>query len=110
MSNFENWTEITKGLYRYVIGANVCYEIHILYHNKKRDILRANASLFVVGDWYDKTGKSFFERDAITVYAILYATRTNMVGRIAIISKTNPCALSFRVQSVTRCIGLITNE
>lgn len=65
MSNFENWTEITKGLYRYVIGANVCYEIHILYHNKKRDILRANASLFVVGDWYDKTGKSFFERECL---------------------------------------------
>lgn len=23
----KNWTEITKGLYRYVVGASVCYEM-----------------------------------------------------------------------------------
>lgn len=65
MSNLEKWNEITKGLYRYVIGANACYEIHILYHDKKTDILTAKASLYIVGDWYDKTGKSFFERECL---------------------------------------------
>lgn len=65
MSNLEKWNEITKGLYRYVIGANACYEIHILYHDKKTDILTAKASLYIVGDWYDMTGKSFFERECL---------------------------------------------
>lgn len=30
----ENWTEITKGLYRYIVSASVRYEIHIMYHAK----------------------------------------------------------------------------
>ena len=45
------WTEITKGLYRYVVAASCCYEIHIMYHAKDTDILTANASLYIVGDW-----------------------------------------------------------
>lgn len=65
MKNFENWNEITKGLYRYVIAANVCYEIHILYHSKNADVLTAKSSLFLVGDWYDKQGNSFFERECL---------------------------------------------
>ena len=27
MIKLENWKEVTKGIYRYVIGANVAYEI-----------------------------------------------------------------------------------
>ena len=56
MNKLENWTEITKGLYRYVVAASCCYEIHIMYHAKDTDVLTANASLYVVGDC------SFFER------------------------------------------------
>lgn len=61
----ENWNEITKGLYRYVVAANVCYEIHLLYHEKETDILTAKSSLYIVGDWYDKQGNSFFERECL---------------------------------------------
>ena len=41
MTDLNNWYEVTKGLYRYVIASNVCYEIHILYHTKDTDILTA---------------------------------------------------------------------
>ena len=51
MIKLENWTEITKGLYRYVVAASCCYEIHIMYHAKGTNILTANASLYIVGDW-----------------------------------------------------------
>lgn len=63
MIKLENWTEITKGLYRYVVSSNCCYEIHILYHYKDTDILTANASLYIVADWYTANSNcSFFER------------------------------------------------
>ena len=63
MNDLENWTEITKGLYRYVISSGVCYEIHIMYHAKDTDILTANASLYIVGDWRSAENNSkFFER------------------------------------------------
>ena len=66
MKDLSNWTEITKGLYRYVIGANCCYEIHILYHSKDTDILTAKASAYIVGDWYtSKPYSSFFERQCL---------------------------------------------
>ena len=59
----KNWTEITKGLYRYVVAASVCYEIHIMYHATGTDILTANASLYIVGDWTNLEDKlRFFER------------------------------------------------
>ena len=63
MIKLENWTEITKGLYRYVVAASCCYEIHIIYHAKDTDILTANASLYIVGDWCSAENNSkFFER------------------------------------------------
>ena len=65
MNELKNWTEVTKGLYRYVIGANVCYELQIIYHDLETHILTAKASLYLVGDWYDAEGKSFFERECL---------------------------------------------
>lgn len=63
MNDLKNWTEVTKGLYRYVIAAGCCYEIHIMYHAKDTDILTANASLFIAADWYtNDSDHSFFER------------------------------------------------
>ena len=41
INKLENWREITKGLYRYVVAANCCYEIHVMYHAKETDILTA---------------------------------------------------------------------
>lgn len=65
IKNLENWKEVTKGLYRYVVAANACYEIHLLYHEKKTDIMTAKASLFIVGDWYNSKKESFFERECL---------------------------------------------
>ena len=65
MIKLENWKEVTKGLYRYVIGAKVCYEIHILHHKHGTDILSANAKLYIVGEWRDSDGGSFFEREEL---------------------------------------------
>lgn len=65
MKDLNNWKEITKGLYRYVISANACYEIHIKIRKFDRPILMANASLFLVGDWRDKNGGSFFSRECL---------------------------------------------
>lgn len=63
MIKLENWTEITKGLYRYVISDGYCYEIHIKYHAKETDILSANSSLYIVGDWTASDDNcSYFER------------------------------------------------
>lgn len=66
MNDIKNWTEITKGLYRYVVAASCCYEIHIMHHVKDTDILTANASLYIVGDWTSVKDKStFFERELL---------------------------------------------
>lgn len=66
MIKLENWTEVTKGLYRYVVAASYCYEIHVIYHDKDTDILTANASLYIVGDWtkVDNNAK-VFERELL---------------------------------------------
>jgi len=71
MDELKDWNEVTKGLYRYVIAANVCYEIHILnwYHNT--DILTAMSSLYIVGDWHTNAEtlsgrkESFFRRECL---------------------------------------------
>ena len=66
IGDLKKWTEITKGLYRYVVAASVCYEIHIMYHAKDTDILTATASLYIVGDWTNsKNNSKFFERELL---------------------------------------------
>lgn len=65
MNDLKNWKEVTKGIYRYVIGANVCYEIHVLFWAHDTDILTAASSLFIVGDWREKNGYSFTERECL---------------------------------------------
>lgn len=65
MRFIKNWTEITKGLYRYVLSTNVCYELHILHWDFDTDILTAKATVYIVGDWRQSNGNSFFEREII---------------------------------------------
>lgn len=66
MLDLKNWTEITKGLYRYVTSASCCYEIHVMYHAKDTDILTANANLYIAADWTNsKSGLKFFERELL---------------------------------------------
>ena len=65
MQDLNNWKEVTKGLYRVVVGANVCYEIHINIRKFNTPVLMENASLFLVGNWCDKNGVSFFSRECL---------------------------------------------
>lgn len=65
MNDLNNWTDVTKGLYRYVISANCCYEIHIIYWCPDTDILTAKASLYLAGNWNTSNGDSFFERELL---------------------------------------------
>ena len=61
-----SWTEVTRGFYRYVVAAKVCYEIHILYWEDETDILTAKASLYLVGNWTRIPDKvSFFYREVL---------------------------------------------
>jgi hypothetical protein len=65
MEDLNNWKEITKGLYRYVVSANVCYEIHVNICKEGEPILTINSSLFLVGDFYDKNKVHFFVRQCL---------------------------------------------
>lgn len=65
MINLKKWKEVTKGLYRYVVSSNVAYEIHIKYWDMDTDILSANASLYIVGDWRSKDEKNIRERECL---------------------------------------------
>lgn len=60
MKDLNNWKEITRGLYRFVVGTSACYEIHIKIYEHNTPVLMANASLFLVGEWVDKNGVNFF--------------------------------------------------
>ena len=41
LKDLKKWTEVTRGLYRYVIAAKCCYELHILHWDHDTDILTA---------------------------------------------------------------------
>lgn len=79
MYNFNNWVEKTRGLYRYVIAANVAYEIHIRYWDHATDILSAMANLYIVGDWRTHDGKNVTERELLLENAPLSACITKAV-------------------------------
>ena len=66
IQELNNWKEVTRGLYRFVVGASVTYEIHILYHAEKTDILTAKASLYLVGEWKEAGARCFvLERELL---------------------------------------------
>lgn len=64
-TSLKDWKEVTKGIYRYVISANAAYEIHINYWDMETDILTANASLYIAGDWRSNDGKNIRERECL---------------------------------------------
>lgn len=65
MLKIENWTEVTRGIYRYVIAAKCAYELYILHWNHETDILTAKASVYLVGEWIQSNGNRYFEREPI---------------------------------------------
>lgn len=65
MVDFSNWRKVANGLYCFAISPNICYEIHINIYKKSEHILKANASLFMAGDCYDKNDIKFFYRKCL---------------------------------------------
>lgn len=66
MRDLKNWTEVTRGMYRYVINAGACYEIIITHQDEGYDTLTANADLYLVGTWTNnKNNRRFFERESL---------------------------------------------
>ena len=66
ISNLSQWTEITKGIYRYVLAAGACYELIILRHESKQPIEEATATVYITGDWYETvSGKDVFTREVL---------------------------------------------
>lgn len=63
MKDFKSWKEVSNGYYRYVIAAKVAYEIFIEYWEHETPIETAQASLCIVGEWYNKDRKSTTERE-----------------------------------------------
>lgn len=47
MNVFDNWTEVTRGLYRYAIAPYVAYEIHIRCWKHKDDIQKAKCDFYI---------------------------------------------------------------
>lgn len=63
-NDINKWTEVTKNLFREVVASGVCYEIVITHKNKDEDINKAQAMLFIVGDWKEDN-TYFFEREIL---------------------------------------------
>ena len=71
MKDLKNWREVTKGLYRYVIGANCAYEIHVIVWYHDTDILTASASLYIVGEW-DEANRTCTKRECLMLEQPLF--------------------------------------
>lgn len=70
IKDFKNWVEVTRGIFRYVIAAGACYEIHLENHYSDTDILTAKASLYISGDWCPEvkegeTKLDYFSRECL---------------------------------------------
>lgn len=61
-----NWELISKGFYRYMVAADICYEIQISKRYYNEEILDARGCLYLVGDWGD--GTVSFKRYVIAYY------------------------------------------
>lgn len=61
--DFKNWTQVCLGYYRYVVDANVCYEIIAIQEGAKNG--PDYYSLHVTGVWKDSTETPFFQRECL---------------------------------------------
>lgn len=64
----KNWSQVANdwtGIYRYVIGAKVAYEIFVECHYHDTPIETARASLYITGLWTTKDGQSLLERELL---------------------------------------------
>lgn len=48
MHEIKSWEEKSPGIFSFPVRNHVSYEIHILYHDRRTELLTANASLYIV--------------------------------------------------------------
>lgn len=63
IKSLENWSEITKGFYRFIVAPKVCYEICITYKPDKYDIAKSISNLYFTGEWIMMDGSVVFIRE-----------------------------------------------
>lgn len=63
IQKIDNWDEVTKGLYRFHVQDNLDLEIHVVFHNKRTDILTSNCRIYSVGEYVGTADAVFFERE-----------------------------------------------
>ena len=59
IKSLENWSEITRGFYRFILESNVCYEICIMHKPDKCDIAESIANLYFTSEWIMTDGSVF---------------------------------------------------
>ena len=63
MKEIKNWTEKSKGYFRFAISPNVYYEILVEYWVLGTPIETAKASLCLIGEWRNNDGSFSMERE-----------------------------------------------
>lgn len=63
--NLDNWSEVTRGLYRYVIAPGAAYELHVIDWDYDSTIDDAIWSAYVVGEWQDTKSNLKFSRECL---------------------------------------------
>ena len=67
IQKLDDWDEVTKGLYRFHVKDNLDLEIHVVFHNKRTDILTSNCRIYSVGEYVCTADAVFFEREFLMV-------------------------------------------
>lgn len=63
IQKFENWTEVSRGYYRYVVAANACYELMAIQQGATTG--PDYYALYVTGEWKDPNGVPYFKRECL---------------------------------------------
>lgn len=75
LENLGNWSEVTKGIYKYALTEDVSYEIHLLHQPEGGDLMTAKASLYLAGYWKDYNVaeiNSYFKRECLLAEATVF--------------------------------------
>ena len=62
-----DWDEVTKGLYRFHVQHNLDLELHVVFHNKRTDILTSKCRIYSVREYVFTDNFVFFEREFLMV-------------------------------------------
>ena len=65
IKSLDNWSEITKGFYRFIVAPKACYEICIMHKPDKCDIAESTANLYFTGEWIMADGSVIFMREVM---------------------------------------------